>query len=120
MPINASGMWTNYTFSNCVMNQTTHNFTTVPLAQLNMSGMMCTIVVNFPWFFPVLLIVMYVVIAFLFSYLQSTRLLTVATALGFGFASILWGYGLIGQLTWFFTFGALLLSLFVAYLVHRG
>ena len=72
----------NYTFSNC---QTTvlgsnviiHNVT---LSALNASGLICSIVTNFPWFTTAFLISVYVILLFLFSYLNSIKLLVVANS----------------------------------------
>ena len=120
MPIQ-NGAWVNYTFSNCQMHIINGNivYTNVSLSQLNASGLLCSIAVNFPWFWVVFMIVIYIATLFLFSYLNSIKLFTVSCSMLFSFATILLGYGFINPMVWFGTLCMLILSVAVMYLMHQ-
>ena len=124
MPISTiNGSWINFSWSNCVHTIAANGsivYNTIGLNQLNTSGLVCSITVNFPWFFPLFLLVMGVAILFLFAYLQTARLLVVGMSFIFVLASILWGYGFLDPATWLSCLMALLLAIGYAILVHRG
>ena len=112
----------NYTFSNCQstiigQNVIVHNVT---LSALNASGFLCSIWVAYPWFWVGFLISLYIILFFLFSYLNSIKLIVVANSGLFIMATILLGYGFIGGTVWLGTLAMLLFAVIIMYLGHRG
>lgn len=112
----------NYTFSNCQstivgQNVIVHNVT---LGALNASGFLCSLWVNYPWFWTAFLITVYIIMLFLFSYLNSIKLIVVANSGLFIMATILLGYGFIGGTLWLGTFAMVIFAVIIMYLSHRG
>jgi hypothetical protein len=93
-------------------------YTNVTLNQLNASGLLCSIATNFPWFWTMFMIAVYVICLFLFSYLNSVRLLTVSNSLLFAFATILLSYGFITPMLWMGTLGMLVFAIALLYMTH--
>ena len=89
------------------------------MSALNTSGLLCSIYVNYSWFFTVFLVVLYVVSLFLFSYLQSIRLLVTSSAILFVASTILIGYGFIGPIVWMGTLVMLIFSVIIMYMSNK-
>ena len=117
----SGGVWTNYSFSNCqigVLNNSVH-YINVSFQQLNASGLLCSISANFPWFWIVFMLALYVATLLLFSYLQTLKLLVVTNSLIFGFATILLSYGFIGPGVWFGVFGIEVVTLAAMWMTNQ-
>ncbi len=116
MPV-VNGHVVNYTFSNCAAHIINGNviIVNVTASQLNASGLLCSIMTNFSWFWVAFLITIYIITLLMFSYLRSFRLLTVAHGIVFVLATILIGYGFIGGLIWIGTLGMFIISILLLY-----
>lgn len=113
----------NYTFTNCKISSIAGSniiYQTVPVGMLNASGFICTISYNFPWFWTAFLITLYMILFFLFSYLNSIKLIVVSSAGLFVMSTILIGYGLIGSGIWMASLAILIFSVLFMYFGHRG
>ena len=122
--VNGIQVWTNYTFSNCGSTLGSHGnvvLVNTTVGNLTGSGLLCTAMVNIPFFWPALILTFYIVCFFLFgAYLQSIKLFTVTSAIMFMFVTVMAVMGFVGSTIWAGALGLLVLSVIIMYFTNKG
>jgi hypothetical protein len=91
------------------------------VGNLTGSGLLCTAMVNIPFFWPAVVLLFYIICFFLFgAVMQSMKLFTVTTAIMFVFVTIMAVMGFIGSTMWAGSFALLMFSLIVTYFTNKG
>lgn len=122
--INGISTWVNYTWSNCQSSLGTHGnviLTNTTIGNLTASGLICTPMANISWFWPALILTLYVVILFLFGGFQPTmRDFTGTTAIMFMFVTVMAVMGFVGTTMWAGAVGLMVLTVLIMYFTNRA
>jgi len=122
--VNGINTWTNYTFSNCGSYLGAHGnviLVNTTVGNLTGSGLLCTAMVNIPFFWPAIILIFYLISFFLFgAYLNSMKLFVVVSAIMFMFVTTMSVMGFIGTTMWAASFALLVISVLIMYLANKG